>query len=623
MLSSLFLTMPLAMSAQEELDEDNMDVEDITLPDALGAELDSLLQEWNNKSYLIPEGDCTDNGVNPEFDNETYIHRLQRLPNVIEMPYNDIVRMCIDRYMGRLRRTVSIILGASNFYTPIFEEALEAYQLPLELKYLPVIESALNPNAVSRAGAVGLWQFMITTGKQYGLEVTSLIDERRDPIKSSYAAAHFLKDLYDIFGDWTLAIAAYNCGPENVNKAIRRSGGAMDYWKIYPYLPSETRGYVPAFIAANYVMTYYCDHNICPMLTTLPEHTDTVVVNHNVSLSSISKFCDIDINMLRELNPQYRRDLVNGSTEPSTIRMTIPSMNKFLELQDTIFSYDAAHVGGKHAYAAVEEKGSSRSEAEEAAKKVAEIEKKLSREQRTELENEISDIQELRDEYKRLLETMLSYEKSKKQKDAEKIADLEGRLAEADAVAEKRIAIAEAKAKRKFDKEVKELQEGFDETAEDIARSRAEGETDRKVEATLKDDAAAGMKLLADLIGQSKVAAAQAKAEFDKAMAEATADGDVSDEEKDRIRKAQDAYSLAERLVDKYAAKLCSAQDETQKRAGATKPQGAFYARAASALRGNQMEQRMLTATQEIEKHTKKAAELLKGMDGGGTMTFQ
>ena len=270
-----------------------------------------------------------------------------------------------------------------------------------------------------------------------------------------------------------------------------------------------------------------------------------------------------------------------------------------------------------------EEKGASRAEAEEAAKKVSEIEKKLAREQRTELENEISDIRELRDEYKKLLETVLSYEKSKKQKDAEKIADLEGRLAEADAAAEKRIAIAEAKAKKKFDKEVKELQEGFDETAEDIARNRAEGETDRKVEATLKDDAAAGMKLLADLVNQSKIAAAQAKAEFDRAMAEATADNDVTDEEKDRIRKAQDAYSLAERLVDKYAAKLRSAQEETQKRAGATKPQGSFYARAASALRGNQMEQRMLTATQEIEKHTKKAAELLKGMDGGGSMTFQ
>ena len=269
------------------------------------------------------------------------------------------------------------------------------------------------------------------------------------------------------------------------------------------------------------------------------------------------------------------------------------------------------------------ERSASADEAEKAAKKVAEIEKKLAREQRTELENEISDIRELRDEYKKLLETVLSYEKSKRQKDAEKIADLEGRLAEADAAAEKRIAIAEAKAKKKFDKEVKELQEGFDETAADIARSRAEGETDRKVEATLKDDAAAGMKLLADLIGQSKLAAAQAKAEFDRAMAEATADNDVTDEEKDRIQKAQDAYALAERLVDKYAAKLRSAQEEVQKRAGAVKPQGAFYARAASALRGNQMEQRMLTATQEIEKHTKKAAELLKGMDGGGSMTFQ
>ena len=270
-----------------------------------------------------------------------------------------------------------------------------------------------------------------------------------------------------------------------------------------------------------------------------------------------------------------------------------------------------------------EQKGTSQDEAEKAAKKVAEIEKKLTREQRTELQNEIGDIRELRDEYKQLLQTILSYEKSKKQKDNEKIADLEGRLAEADATAEKRIAVAEAKARKKFDDEVKDLQEGFDETAEDIARNRTEGETDRKVEATLKNDAAAGMKLLADLINQSKIAAAQAKAEFDRAMKDATADGDISDEEKDRIKKAQDAYSLAEGLVDKYAAKLRSAQDETQKRAGAVKPQGAFYARAASALRGNMMEQRMFMATQEIEKHTKKAAELLKDMGGGNTQTFQ
>ena len=270
-----------------------------------------------------------------------------------------------------------------------------------------------------------------------------------------------------------------------------------------------------------------------------------------------------------------------------------------------------------------EQKGASQEEAEKAAKKVADIEKKLTREQRTELQNEISDIQELRDEYKQLLQTILSYEKSKKQKDNEKIADLEGRLAEADATAQKRIAIAEAKAKKKFDDEVKELQEGFDETAEDIARNRTEGETDRKVESALKNDAATGMKLLADLISQSKIAAAQAKAEFDQAMKDAVADGDISDEEKDRIKKAQDAYSLAEGLVDKYAAKLRSAQDETQKRAGAVKPQGAFYAKAASALRGNMMEQRMFMATQEIEKHTKKTAELLKDFDGGGKQTFQ
>ena len=218
---------------------------------------------------------------------------------------------------------------------------------------------------------------------------------------------------------------------------------------------------------------------------------------------------------------------------------------------------------------------------------------------------------------------MLSYEKSKKTRDLEKIADLEGRLAEADATAERRIKVAEEKARRKFDKEIADLQESFDQTAEDISRRRSEGETERKVEATLKDDAAKGMKMLNDLILQSKVAAAAAKDEFRKALAEASADGDISDDEEKRIRKAQDAYSLAEGLVDKYEAKLRNAQEATERQTSIAKPQGAFYARAAQSLRGSQMEQRMLTATQEIEKHTKKAAELLKGMDGGGSMTFQ
>ena len=269
-----------------------------------------------------------------------------------------------------------------------------------------------------------------------------------------------------------------------------------------------------------------------------------------------------------------------------------------------------------------QEKGASRDDAERAAKKLADIEKKLTREQRTELENEISDIRELRDEYRELIQTVLSFEKSKKQKDLEKIADLEGRLAEADAVAERRIAAANERAKKKFDKEISDLQGEFDQTAEDIARNRKEGETDRTVDKTLKADPVAGMKLLQNLVNQARAAADQAKADFAKALADASADGKVTDEEKEKIGKAKDAYSYSEGLVDKYAAKLRSAQDETQKRAGSVKPQGAFYARAASALRGNMMEQRMYMATQEIEKHTKKAAELLKDMGGGG-QTFQ
>ena len=269
------------------------------------------------------------------------------------------------------------------------------------------------------------------------------------------------------------------------------------------------------------------------------------------------------------------------------------------------------------------ERHASSDEAEGAAKKAADIEKRLIRETRSELENEVSDIRELRDEYKALIATMLSYEKSKKDKDLEKIADLEGRLAEADATAERRIKTAEAKAKRKFDREIADLQESFDATAEDIERRRSEGETDRRVEATLKDDAAAGMKLLNDLVLQSKLSAAAAKDEFRKALADAQADGDVSEDEEKRIRKAQDAYSLAEGLVDKYEAKLRSAQEATERQTSVAKPQGTFYARAAQNLRGGQIEQRMLAAQQEIAKHTKKTAELLKDGAGNDTMTFQ
>src|SRR5574344_2619955 len=207
----------------------------IDLPEAMTQELDSLMQLYNTKKYLKPDTNCNMPDVNPVYDKTVYMKRLSMLPTVIEMPYNDVVQTFIDRYSGHLRNSVSYMLGAQNFYMPIFEEALDTYGLPIELKYLPVIESALNPCAVSRVGATGLWQFMITTGKQYGLEVNSMVDERCDPVKSSYAAANYLSDLYKIFGDWNLVIAADNGGPDQINKAIHRSKGSKDDGQIYPY----------------------------------------------------------------------------------------------------------------------------------------------------------------------------------------------------------------------------------------------------------------------------------------------------------------------------------------------------------------------------------------------------
>ena len=312
----------------------------IDLPEGMLSEVDSLLYLYNSKTYMKPASDCNMPDVNPVYTKEEDISRLKRIPSVIEMPYNDIVQKFIDRYSSRLRRSVSYMLGAQNFYMPIFEQALETYGLPLELKYLPVIESALNPKAVSRVGATGLWQFMLKTGKNYGLEINSLVDERRDPIKASYAAARYLSDLYKIFGDWNLVIAAYNAGPDKINKAIHRSKGKNDYWEIYPYLPKETRGYVPAFIAANYIMNYYCDHNICPMETDLPVKTDTVMVTRDIHFEQIAKVLDIDIAQIQELNPQYRRNIINGSSQPSTLKLPSTLITNFIDKEDSIYAYN-------------------------------------------------------------------------------------------------------------------------------------------------------------------------------------------------------------------------------------------------------------------------------------------
>lgn len=311
----------------------------IDLPEGMSVSCDSLINEWMAKKYLYPDTTCANPDYNPTFTTEEYQERLRRLPVVMEMPYNSVVQKFIDQYSGRLRRTVSYALGAGNFYIPIFEEALDYYGLPLELKYLPVIESALEPKAKSPAGAVGLWQFMLATGKRYDLKVNSLIDERQDPYKSSWAAARYLRDLYKIYRDWNLVIAAYNCGPTNVNKAIHRANGVRDYWTIYPYLPSETRGYVPAFIAANYIMNYYCEHNICPMKTKLPITTDTVTIMRDLHMQQVAELCNIDVEAIQALNPQYRTQLIPGSSGPMTLCLPTETLNTFIDLKDSVYNY--------------------------------------------------------------------------------------------------------------------------------------------------------------------------------------------------------------------------------------------------------------------------------------------
>lgn len=312
---------------------------DIDLPEGMLLETDSLYLDWISKNYINIGENCTTTDTIPQLEDSVYIDRLQRIPAIIEMPYNDIVRKFIDMYANKLRQRVAFMLSANNLYMPIIEEALDLYNLPLELRYLPVIESALNPIATSRQGAVGLWQFMLNTGKIYGLKVTSLVDERRDPIKSTRAAARYLKDLYDIYHDWNLVLAAYNCGPGTINKAIHRAGGEKDFWTIYNYLPKETRSYVPAFIAANYIMTYYCEHNISPLEMKMPEGTDTIHISRPLNFQQIADVCKIDIDQLRALNPEFKKDIIPGNEKPYALRLPNQVMSRFIDLEDSIYNY--------------------------------------------------------------------------------------------------------------------------------------------------------------------------------------------------------------------------------------------------------------------------------------------
>lgn len=312
----------------------------IDLPEGMLSNSDSLYLDWISKNYINLGDNCIPTSAGPQISDSVYIDRLKRIPAIIEMPYNSVIREFIDMYANRLRTKVAFMLSANNFYMPIIEEALDLYNLPLELKYLPIIESALNPMATtSRQGAVGLWQFMLPTAKIYGLKQTSWIDERRDPLKSTRAAARYLKDLYDIYHDWNLVLAAYNCGPGTINKAIHRAGGEKDFWKLYNFLPKETRGYVPAFVAANYIMTYYCEHNIKPMDMKMPESTDTIHVNRPLHLQQVSAVCNISMDQLRALNPEYKKDLIPGNEEPYALRLPANMVSTFIDKEDSIFNY--------------------------------------------------------------------------------------------------------------------------------------------------------------------------------------------------------------------------------------------------------------------------------------------
>lgn len=345
-LSGICLSLSVAFAQKvtntyETMPTDSISEEVGLIPESLDANVDSLLNTWHIQYFTKKDDFCEDSEFNVSFADSVYVDRLKRLPRIIPMTYNPVVRNCIELYAGRRRGLVRYMLGMADFYFPLIEQKLDAYGLPLELKYLAVVESALNPVALSRVGACGLWQFMLPTGKSYGLEINSLVDERRDPVKATDAACRYFKDMYAIYGDWNLVIASYNCGPGNVNKAIRRSGGKRDFWAIFPYLPKETRSYVPLFIAANYIMNYSCDHNLCAIETSLPLATDTVMVNNTIHLQQVSDVLGADIGQLKALNPQYKRDIIPGSSTPSVLKLTAAHAYAFVTMEDSIRKYKA------------------------------------------------------------------------------------------------------------------------------------------------------------------------------------------------------------------------------------------------------------------------------------------
>lgn len=306
---------------------------------------DSLLNLWYvQKKVAQSEEDYYDMDsvrFQSNVPDSVYIERIKQMNSFITLPYNDIVKNYIIKYSEKMPGSIGKILGLSEYYMPIFQEIFSQYDMPEELRAMAVIESAMNPLAVSRVGAKGMWQFMYSTAKIYGLHIDSFVDERLDPIKSAHAAAQYLQDAYEIFGDWNLAIASYNCGAGNVNKAIRRSGGKRAFWDIWPYLPRETRGYVPAFVGALYTMNYYKEHGIRPVAVVTPEHVDTFHINKMLHLKQVSELTGAPLEDLKNLNPQYRHEIIPGNERQYILRLPYKYTNAFLENEDSLYRHKA------------------------------------------------------------------------------------------------------------------------------------------------------------------------------------------------------------------------------------------------------------------------------------------
>ena len=317
------------------------------------AQMDSLVAQWNEEQNARAYDEFfsnfisfdTNEGSASGIPDSVYIERLRALVSPVQLPYNPIVKSYIARYTDTRWGTINRILSRSQYYFPIIEDELIKAGLPVELRALPIIESALSPTAVSVRGAAGLWQFMPSTGKSYGLEVNSLVDERCDAVLSTRAACRFLMDLYEIYHDWTLAIAAYNCGPGNVNKALIRAGSdCRTFWDIYYYLPRETRGYVPAFIVASYAYAYHKQHNIEVEPSPLPVATDTIRVNRIMHLGQVSSTLNIPIELLRSLNPQYKLDIIPATTKSYTLILPQQFASQYVEKEQEIFSKDSTYL---------------------------------------------------------------------------------------------------------------------------------------------------------------------------------------------------------------------------------------------------------------------------------------